>query len=197
MLDEIAHFVNWIRRRNPEAHTWRDYRCDLQQFVASCGRPVTGSHNLSRCRHFCYRPGRQGFNPATINRRLAAIISFYTFLADELPDLVCPVLPHRHWLRQRHRLPRPVPAADLTSLFCRHTDGRDRAIFLLMLRCGLRISEVAGLKLRDLIWMKRHPACWSWVRIARSASFTCRHRLSKQYGPTGTNGRPAPATSFS
>ena len=34
MFDEIERFVNWIRRRNPQAHTWRDYRCDLQQFVA-------------------------------------------------------------------------------------------------------------------------------------------------------------------
>ena len=37
MLDEIDRFVNWIRRRNPEAHTWRDYRCDLQQFTAVVG----------------------------------------------------------------------------------------------------------------------------------------------------------------
>ena len=37
MLDEIDRFVNWIRRRNPEAHTFRDYRCDLEQFVTCVG----------------------------------------------------------------------------------------------------------------------------------------------------------------
>ena len=36
MLAEIEQFVNWVRRRNPEARTWRDYtlrprsvRCQL------------------------------------------------------------------------------------------------------------------------------------------------------------------------
>lgn len=37
MLDEINHFVNWVRRRNPQAHTGQDYRCDLQQFVTVVG----------------------------------------------------------------------------------------------------------------------------------------------------------------
>ena len=150
MFDEIESFVNWIRRRNPEAHTWRDYRCDLQQFVASVGDRPPAAITFHDVDAFVTAQAARSFNPATINRRLAAIISFYTFLADELPDLVCPVLPHRHWLRQRHRLPRPVPEADLHRFFATITDGRDRAIFLLMLRCGLRISEVAGLKLRDL-----------------------------------------------
>jgi site-specific recombinase XerD len=150
MLDEIAHFVNLIRRRNPEAHTWRDYRCDLQQFVAVVGDRPPVAITFHDVDTFVTAQTAKGFNPATINRRLAAIISFYTFLADELPDLVCPVLPHRHWLRQRRRLPRPVPAADLNRFFAVIEDSRDRAMFLLMLRCGLRISEVAGLKLRDL-----------------------------------------------
>jgi site-specific recombinase XerD len=36
------------------------------------------------------------------------------------------------------------------KLFAVIEDVRDRAIFLLMLRCGLRVSEVARLSLRDL-----------------------------------------------
>jgi hypothetical protein len=33
MLSEIDAFVNWLRRRNPAARTWRDYGYDLRQFV--------------------------------------------------------------------------------------------------------------------------------------------------------------------
>jgi hypothetical protein len=39
MLPEIDRFVNWVRRRNPNAHTWREYRADLKQFLAVVGDP--------------------------------------------------------------------------------------------------------------------------------------------------------------
>ena len=37
MLSEIDQFVNWVRRRNPRARTWRDYGYDLRQFAALVG----------------------------------------------------------------------------------------------------------------------------------------------------------------
>jgi site-specific recombinase XerD len=157
MFDEIARFVNWVRRRNPEAHTWRDYRCDLRQFAAVVGDRPPADVTFADVDHFVTAQVERGFNPATINRRLAAVLSLYTFLADELPDLVCPVLPHRHFLRQRWRLPRPVAAGDLDRFFAAIADVRDRAIFLLMLRCGLRIGEVAALRLRDLYLDEQPP----------------------------------------
>ncbi len=157
MFDEIERFVNWIRRRHPGAHTWQDYRCDLQQFATIVGdRPPTAV-TINHIDHFITVQVDRGLNPATINRHLAAILSFYTFLADEQPDLVCPVLPHRHSLRQRRRLPRPVPQADLHRFLAVIEDVRDRAMFLLMLRCGLRIGEVAGLKIRDLYLAESPP----------------------------------------
>jgi site-specific recombinase XerD len=150
MLTEIESFVNWVRRRNPNAHTWRDYRADLRQFLAVAGdrppRAIT-FHDVDR---FVTQQLARGLRPETVNRRLAAIISFYFFLADEDPELVCPVLPRRHNLRERQRLPRPVQEEDLRRFFAAIQDSRDRAMFLLMLRCGLRISEVANLQLADL-----------------------------------------------
>lgn len=150
MLTEIERFVNWVRRRNPNAHTWRDYRADLKQFVAVVGnRPPEAItfHDLDR---FVAQQVALGLQPPTINRRLAAITSLYTFLADEDPTLVCPVLPHRHNLRERQRLPHPVQEDELARFFAVVDDSRDLAMFLLMLRCGLRIGEVATLRLVDL-----------------------------------------------
>ena len=37
MLSEIERFVNAVRRRSPNAHTWQDYRCDLKFFRQSVG----------------------------------------------------------------------------------------------------------------------------------------------------------------
>jgi site-specific recombinase XerD len=53
-------------------------------------------------------------------------------------------------LREAQRLPRPVQPDILRQFFAVIGDQRDRAMFTLMLRCGLRISEVAQLQLVDL-----------------------------------------------
>jgi site-specific recombinase XerD len=157
MLAEIERFVNWLRRRNPDARTWRDYNYDFKQFVDLVGdRPLSSItfHDIDR---FVTAQASRGFKPATINRRLAAITSLYIFLADEDPALVCPVLPHRHGLKEPHRLPRPVSKEDLRKFFAVIDDVRDRAMFTLMLRCGLRISEVASLQLTDLYLDESYP----------------------------------------
>ena len=157
MLEEINQFVNWIRRRNPQAHTWQDYVCDLQQFVAVVGNRPLAEISFKDIDRFISDQAERGLKATTINRRLAAVQSLYTFLADEQPDLVCPVLPHRHTLRTPRCLPRAVPEADLERFFEVIEDGRDEAMFLLMLRCGLRISGVAKLKLRDLYLTESPP----------------------------------------
>jgi site-specific recombinase XerD len=96
MLTEIDTFVNWLRRRNPAARTWRDYRGDLTQFAAVAGDRPPIEVTFRDVDRFVAAQVARGFQPATVNRRLAAITSFYTFLADEDPKLVCPVFPHRH-----------------------------------------------------------------------------------------------------
>jgi len=150
MLDEINRFVNWTRRRNPTAHTWQDYLCDLQQFVDAVGDLPPEAITYQDVDRFVGAQMARGLKATTINRRLAAVMSLYAFLADEDPDLPCPVYPHRHTLRAYRRLPRPAPQADVERFFAVIEDARDRAMFLLMLRCGLRISEVTRLELRDL-----------------------------------------------
>lgn len=157
MLAEIESFVNWLRRRNPTARTWRDYGYDLHQFVTAVGDRAPESVTYRDVDGFVTAQAAKGYKPGTINRRLAALMSFYVFLADDDPALVCPVLPHRHCLRDREHLPRPVQDADLDKFFAVIDDARDRAMFLLMLRCGLRISEVADIRLTDLYHDEQRP----------------------------------------
>lgn len=157
MLAEIERFVNWVRRRSPEAHTWRDYRCDLAFFLASVGERPLREVTFRDVDKFISEQAEQGFKPATINRRLASIASLYAFLMPEDEQLVCPVFPRRHHLREPQRLPRPVQESDLREFFAVIESIRDRAMFTLMLRCGLRIGEAAHLQLSDLYLEEDFP----------------------------------------
>jgi len=157
MLSEIERFVNWVRRRSPEARTWRDYGYDLRLFMEAVGDRPLKDITFRDIDRFIAIQSEKGFKPSTINRRLAAVISLYGFLAAEDDELVCPVIVRRHHVREHQRLPRPVQEEDLRRFFAVIEDRRDRAMFLLMLRCGLRIGEVANLRLVDLFLDEEFP----------------------------------------
>jgi site-specific recombinase XerD len=57
-----------------------------------------------------------------------------------------------HYLKQGRALPKPLSAEHITQLFATIEHPMDRALFLLMLRCGLRVSEVASLKVSAIDW---------------------------------------------
>jgi site-specific recombinase XerD len=83
--------------------------------------------------------------PKTINSYLNGIRKFYDYLKfEERINIVNPV-------KQNYRqiLPKPLPKfineKEIKILFDHITDKRDIAMFMLMLRCGLRVGEVANL----------------------------------------------------
>ena len=176
MLGEVDSFVNWLRRRNPQARTWRDYSFDLHQFAQVVGDKPPSEVTFHDVDRFVIEQAERGMSPATINRRLAAITALYTFLADDDPSLVCPVLPHRHAIRPRERLPRPVAAADVVAFLSVIDHSRDLAMFLLMLRCGLRISEVASLCMSDLYLEEPHPRIVAHGKGRKDRSVYLSHR---------------------
>jgi integrase/recombinase XerC len=150
MLAEIEQFISWVRVRSPQARTWWDYKCDLELFMRVMGNRNPGEIHPRDLDDFVHHQIDQGFKPSTVNRRLSAVVSFYRFLGTRGQTTACPVLPKRHYLREPQRLPRPVNEQDLRKYFRAIEDVRDRAMFTLMLRCGLRIGEVSALKTTDI-----------------------------------------------
>jgi site-specific recombinase XerD len=188
MLSQITDFVNWLRRRNPSTRTWRDYSYDLHHFARIMGEHSPSQINFHDIDRFVSLQVSQGYKPTTINRRLAAIMAFFAYLSDEDPALVCPVIVRRHFLREPQRLPRPVREEELRAFFSVIEDTRDRAMFILMLRCGLRISEVASLLLSDLFLDETAPRLVVHgkgsrersVYLSPQAEWALRHYLSER-----------------
>ncbi len=86
-----------------------------------------------------------GLAPSTINTKVGLLAGFFEYLHEEGQMTHQPVLRRRHRLLTPTVLPKPIPDTDLTAFFQVIDAVRDRLIFLFMLRCGLRVSEVCAL----------------------------------------------------
>ncbi len=101
---------------------------------------------------FVQHQHQQGLEATTINRRLHAIKHFFDFLIIEEQTLSANPIKPSHYLRQGKPLPKKLTQEQVKQLFAKITNPIDRALFLLMLRCGLRVSEAAQLKVTDIDW---------------------------------------------
>jgi len=91
----------------------------------------------------------RGLRISTVRTRLACIIAFLHFLMEQ--DIVLGSLLKRGIkLKLPDVLPRAMNPADVRKLLPVIDDIRDRALFLLLLRTGMRIGEALGLRLNDL-----------------------------------------------
>jgi integrase/recombinase XerC/integrase/recombinase XerD len=91
----------------------------------------------------------RGIRISTVRTRLACIIAFLHFLVEQ--DVIPgSLLKRRIKLKLPDTLPRGINPSDVRKLFLVIDDIRDRALFLLLLRTGIRIGEALGLRLNDL-----------------------------------------------
>jgi site-specific recombinase XerD len=150
MLPEIERFQKWLRRKAPHASTPKHYGNDLELFFAWLQK-LPDEVRVADVDSFIECCQQDGLALTTINRRLAALRSFYHFLILETENaLKNPVIPKRHFIRLGQHLPRDIQDPVVEKLFSVIAGPRDRAMFLLMLRCGLRVGEVRNLSLNDL-----------------------------------------------
>ncbi len=154
LTDPIGRYRRFLKRRNCSAHTVKNYINILGHFSGWLKIPieeVTTKETDSYMDHLL----RNRKKPKTINCHFGCIHAFYDYLIeDERMSLVNPVRKN-----YRLRLPRPLPKhlrdEQVAALFNEINDTRDRAMFMLMLRCGLRVEEVARLTVDAIEYRSR------------------------------------------
>jgi site-specific recombinase XerD len=153
LTDSIINYRRYIKRRNLSACTIRNYLNSMKQFLAWLKVPIELATHQEIC---CYIEWLQykRKHPKTITCQLNGIRSFYNFLHYEEG------FPGQNPVKKvgALRLPKPLPRylrdGEVEKLFAAIKKRRDRAMFMLMLRCGLRVAEVAALSI-DAIEQKR------------------------------------------
>ena len=146
----IARFQAYLERRQFSAHTVASYILDLRLFFAEVTVPLARV-SFREVDQFVERQQQHARAWATINRRLNALKHFFTFCLEQQLVRGNPVKPS-HFVRRGRPLPKALSRAQVQQLFAQITHPLDRALFLVILRCGLRVSEVAQLQLEQIDW---------------------------------------------
>ncbi len=162
LADLMLEFLAYLElERGLSRNTLDAYRSDIQQFGEFLARrrldpltitPVELASFVSELADG--REGRPAVAPATLQRKVACLRSFYRHLRRERLIEHDPAAELRG-PRSRARLPQVLSRDEVTRLLAQPTGTapaalRDRALLETMYACGLRASEAIGLELSAL-----------------------------------------------
>jgi integrase/recombinase XerC len=151
----INNFLHSLRQRNASVHTIRAYTGDLENFAAYLGSRNWRSIDHLTIRGFLSHLYEKGLSKTSVARALAAVRSFYKWLAQEGVVEQNPAA-----LVSTPKLPKKLPRVPTIEEMNTVLDGqmpeigsfpqRDRMMFELLYGCGIRNSELIGINLDDI-----------------------------------------------
>lgn len=154
LSNSIISFRRHLKRRNCSANTLRSYLNDLKQFVVWVDQPIQEVTH-QKIGDYIDHLLRKELAPKTINCHLVAIRRFYDFLRDEQELAIDNPVRKGRQLRLSKPLPKHLKDGEVMRFLSVIDNKRDLAIFMLMLRSGLRVSEVANLTLEAIDWRRK------------------------------------------
>jgi integrase/recombinase XerC len=151
----IEKFLQSLRQRNASVHTIKAYTGDLDNFAAYVGSRNWRSIDHLTIRGFLSHLYEKNLEKTSVARALAAVRSFYRWLAQEGVVEQNPAA-----LVSTPRLPKKLPRVPSIEEVNTVLDGqmpevasfpeRDRLMFELLYGCGIRNSELIGINLDDI-----------------------------------------------
>jgi integrase/recombinase XerC len=159
---ELTQFLSFLKHeKNASPNTIASYRCDLNQlalFLSEKKINLTGVDNVV-LRSFLATLYEKENKKSTVARKLAAMRSFFQYcirmkwLHDNPAKIVATP-------KQDKYLPSFLSEAEVEAFLDlpqsdRPLDLRDRAILELLYATGLRVSELVGISLEDVIFKER------------------------------------------
>ena len=133
-----------MKRRNCAPNTVKNYLNIIKHFVIWIDVPVEEVTHTTVSRYIDYLMEKR-LAPKTVNCHLDGIRQFYHYLKEEEDMLINNPIRKNHMQKMSRPLPRHLKSEQVQDFFKAVSGHRDRAMFMLMLRCGLRVEEVANL----------------------------------------------------
>ncbi|CAG5009786.1 Tyrosine recombinase XerC [Dyadobacter sp. CECT 9275] len=157
MIEQFLDFLRFEKRAS--GHTVKSYQTDLEQFRKylllqyESGQPELAQPVMLRS--WIVALMEEGMNPISINRKIASLRSFYSFLRKRaiIPKDPSKILSS---LKTSKKLPAFVEEKAMGVLFdeigfSEDFQGlRDQTILELLYGTGIRLAELIGLELKDI-----------------------------------------------
>lgn len=151
--DYLAKFITNLQEKGKSAYTITAYKKDIEQFLGFLAKKQVQAINEIKkdtIQEFISSLLETNYTKKSASRKLNSIRTFYRFLKDEGIITINPALDVAH-PRFENNKPRVLSRLEYRALrdFARR-DKRTYAIIELFLQTGLRIGELAGLRLTDI-----------------------------------------------
>ena len=174
---EIGRFLEALRAQTTSKETLRAYRQNLERFESFLSQKglrvnqVTPSVITQFMSHLAQERSQRGLKtlaPATVSRRLSVISAYFDWIINDACEITRNPVVQVKRPKSTNVQHRDANDSDLAALAEGITDLRDRAIVLLFLYSGLRLSELARLEKASLSLRRKrlpggHPSTfWNW-----------------------------------
>jgi len=133
-----------LKRRNCSPNTVKNYLNIIKHFVVWVDVAIEDVTHLTISRYIDHLM-RKRLAPKTVNCHLNCIRQFYHYLREEEGLAIANPVRRSHIQKMSRPLPRHLRDEQVEDFFKVVKGYRDKAMFMLMLRCGLRVEEVANL----------------------------------------------------
>jgi site-specific recombinase XerD len=150
----ILNYRRFLKRRNCSKHTVKNYLNTLKHFAIWLDVPIEEVDNKKILAYIDLLLDKD-LKPKTINCHLDSIRGFYEYLRGEEQLQISNPVKRGYALKLSRPLPKHLWDEEIKKLLSVITKARDRAMFLLMLRCGLRVEEVSNLTVSALDLKRR------------------------------------------
>jgi len=143
-----------LKRRNVSPNTVKNYLNGLKLFVIWLDVPIEETTYRKIVAYMDYLLGKR-LKPKTINCYLNDVCQFYHYLSEEEEVPIVNPVKKPNIMKLPRGLPKHLNDEHIEILFTNLKGPRDRAMFMIMLRCGLRVEEVAHLSLGNIDLKRR------------------------------------------
>lgn len=138
----------WLHGKSP--HSQKSYRRDVLDFITFVGGRDLDQVTLNDLQQYVNILGSQSYKPATINRKLAALKSLYTFcnkagILKFNPTTLITLETVKNTLAERI-----LSESEVLTMIALTTKERDQVLIRLLYASGGRVAEIVGLTWRDV-----------------------------------------------